>query len=135
MSDEGLGFNLHNVLTNLATRVGSLEGAMKMFMENWQRQDQLAHDARKTLYDRVDLLSRQIERVATDVMNIVQDVAELKKEIEEDIAPKVESIEISKQRRIGATSVWAALGAAIVAVASALAFVVDKIANHLWPKG
>lgn len=134
MTDEGLGYSLQNLLTNLATRVGSLEGSMKTFMENWARQDQLAHDARRTLYERVDLLSRQIERVATDVQNIVQDVAELKKEIEEEITPAVEAVEWSKQRRIGAKSVWAMFGGAIVAFASLLAFLFDKIAAHIWPR-
>lgn len=134
MSDDGLGYSLQNVLTNLATRVGSLEGSMKIFMENWARQDQLAHDARRTLYERVDLLSRQVERVATDVQNIVQDVAELKKEIEEDIAPAVESMEHGRERKVGAKGVWVMIGSGVVAIASMLAYTVDKIASFFVHK-
>ena len=40
MSDE---YDSSNVLTNLAVRVGQLEGTLKTFMETWARQDQLAH--------------------------------------------------------------------------------------------
>ena len=46
MSDPDMAdYNLPNLLTNLAVRVGQVEGTMKTFMDNWARQDQLAHDS------------------------------------------------------------------------------------------
>lgn len=119
-------YALHNLLTNLATRVGALEGSMKTFMDNWARQDQLAHDARRTLYERVDLLSRQIERVATDVHNVQQDVAELKKEVEETVMPVVDATVAQRERRTGAKGVWILIGSGVMMAISAVTYVVDK---------
>lgn len=133
MIDPG-ELNLTNIVSNLAVRVGQMEGTLKTFMDNWTRQDALAHEGRRLLYERVDLLSRQIERIATDVQNVVQDVAELKKEIEEDITPTIESVEESNQRKLGAKGVWALVAGAVFTLASGLAFVADKVASHIWPK-
>lgn len=134
MSVDGSEYSLHNIMSNLAMRVGAMEGTVKTFMDNWARQDQLAHEGRRLLYERVDLISRQVERIATDVENIQQDVAEMKKEIEEDINPTIEMVEKAKERKLGAKGVWAMVGAAIMTVASALAYIADKIAAYIFPK-
>lgn len=123
-----------NVLTNLAVRVGQLEGTVKTFMDNWARQDQLAHEGRRLTYERLELIGKQIDRIATDVTNVQQDVAELKKEVDEEVMPTIQANEFSKQRKIGAKGVWAAIGAAILATASAIAYVADKIASYFLPK-
>jgi hypothetical protein len=133
-SEGGGSYSLHNVMVNLATRVGSLEGALKTFMENWALQDKLAHDARRTTYERVDLLGRQIERIATDVNNIQQDVAELKKEIDEEVTPVVKAYETQTAKALGAKGVWALIGGVAIAAVSAFAYVADKIAAYLFPK-
>ncbi len=133
MSLEG-DYNLHNIMANLATRVGQMEGTIKTFMDNWARQDQLAHEGRRLLYDRVEMISKQVDRIATDVINVQQDVAEMKKEIEEEITPTIESVEKHKERAIGARGVWAMIAGACVAAASALAYIADKVAAHIWPK-
>ncbi len=134
MSDESVGYSLQNLLTNLANRMGQLEGQQKMFMENWARQDSLAHESRRMVYERIELLTRQVERMATDVTSIQQDVAEMKKEIEEEITPTIEAVENRKHRAAGAKGVWALVGATIISLGSALAFIADKVAGHLWPK-
>lgn len=131
MSD---GFNLHNLLTNLAVRVGQLEGTMKTFMDNWARQDQLAHDSRRVVYDRLELIGKQVERIATDVNNVQQDVAELKKEIDEQVMPTVEMVEARRHQRAGAKGVWAMIGAGVVMVASAMAYLADKLSAYLFPR-
>lgn len=125
---------LHNIMANLATRVGTMEGTVKTFMDNWTRQDALAHEGRKLMYERVEMLSRQLDRIATDVINVQQDVAELKLEIEEDITPTIDAVEASNERKIGAKGVWAMISAAVIATASALAFIGDKVMTHIWPK-
>ena len=124
MTEES--YSLHNLLTNLATRVGQLEGSMKTFMDNWARQDQLAHDGRRTVYERVELLSRQIERVAIDVQSVQQDVAEIKKEIDEEIAPNLRTTEAYRQRKDGARGVWILIGSGVMMGISALTYIVDK---------
>jgi len=133
-SQDMADFNVHNLLTNLAVRVGQVEGTMKTFMDNWARQDQLAHDSRRVVYDRLELIGKQIDRVASDVMVIQQDVAELKKEIDDDILPTIETVEARKLRRAGANSVWAAIGAGLMMIASAMAYTADRIASYIFPK-
>ncbi len=107
---------------------------MKTFMENWAQQDKLAHESRRIVYERLELLGRQVERVATDVHNMQQDIAELKKEVDEDVTPVLESFKLSSARKLGAMSVWALVGGAILAVVSALAFVADKVASYIFHK-
>ena len=131
MSDE---WQPSNILTNLAIRVGSLEGAVKTFMENWQRQDQLAHESRRLTYERLELIGKQIDRIATYVQNVQQDVAELKKEIDEDVMPPIQMMEQGKQQKLGAKGVWLLLGAASMAMLSAAAYVADKILSFIYPK-
>ena len=136
MADDagGGGYHLHNILTGLAVRVGQIEGTLKTFMDNWATQDKLAHDARRIVYERIDLVGRQVERVATDVQGMQQDIAELKKEVDEDVAPTIKAFEHQRARKMGAKGVWTVLGSAVVAVASALAYVLDKIASYVIPK-
>lgn len=134
MSEDGGLYNLQNVLTNLAVRVGQLEGTIKTFMENWAAQDRLAHDSRRTTYERIELLGRQIDRVASDVHGLQQDFAELKKEIDEEMKPVITGHEFNAQRNIGAKSVWGMIAGAIFALAGLLTWLGDKIATHVWPK-
>lgn len=123
-----------NILTNLAVRVGHLEGTVKTFMDNWARQDQLAHEGRRLTYERLELIGKQIDRIATDVAGVQQDVAELKKEVDEDVMPSIRTAEYNKQRKLGAKGVWAAIGGVVVAAASALAYIADKIASFFFAK-
>jgi prefoldin subunit 5 len=95
-------------------------------MDNWTRQDQLAHEGRRVMFDRLELIAKQIERIATDVENVQQDVAEMKKEIEEEITPTIEMVEKRKERRTGAQGVWILIGSGVMMAISALTYVVDK---------
>ena len=134
MSDDNGYFQLQNILTNLAVRVGQLEGTMKTFMENWAAQDKLAHDARRIVYERLEMLGRQVDRVATDVNNMQQDIAELKKEVDEEVAPVIKTFEMASERKLGAKGVWAVVSGVLIAMATGLAYVFDKIAAYIFPK-
>lgn len=132
MSDDT--YDPHNLIHNLAVRVGQLEGTLKTFMETWARQDQLAHESRRVTYDRLELIGKQVERVATDVQNVQQDVAELKKEIDEQVMPTVDHVQNKTHYAAGRKSVWAMIGAGVVMLASALAYIGDKIASYFVAK-
>lgn len=132
MSDES--YSLHNIMTNLAARTGSLEGALKTFMENWTIQDKLAHDAQRITYERIDLLGRQLERIATDLENIKQDLAELKKEVDEKVMPTIDTWKLQKAQSLGARGMAVAIWGGAVVVISALAYAADRISGYLFPK-
>lgn len=137
MSDEGSGTlsqQAQQLLINLAMRVGSLEGSLKTFMENWAIQDKLAHDARRTVYERLDLIGRQVERIATDVENVQQDVAELKKEVDEEVFPSIKKHELSVERSIGAKGVWAIVIGGTVSIISVFAYGAEKLFSYFFPR-
>jgi len=75
-----------------------------------------------------------VERIAVDILNVQQDVAELKKEVDEQIMPTIDSVEARRHRNTGAKSVWAIIGAAIVMGASAMAYIVDKVLSFFIAK-
>lgn len=134
MSEDGGYYQLHNIMTTLAVRVGQLEGTVKTFMENWTTQDKLAHDSRRIVFERIELLSRQVDRIASDVQGMQQDIAEMKKEVEEDVMPAVDSFNAGVQQRVGAKGVWGMLIGAAMALAGMMAWAADKIVTHFWPK-
>jgi hypothetical protein len=137
MSEQDTGHDYFpggNMITNLAMRVGSMEGTVKTFMDNWARQDALANEGRRLLNERLELIGKQIDRIATDVMNVQQDIAELKKEVDEEVMPSIKADELNKQRQIGAKGVWALISAGVVAAASMLAYIGDKVASFFWAK-
>ena len=132
---EGDGYyQLQQILTNLAVRVGQMEGTLKTFMENWARQDQLANDGRRITYDKIDLLGKQIERVANDVEGLKEDLCKLEHKIDEEVAPVVKSFEVIRHQRIGAKGVWAMIAGGLVAFASLVTYTVERFMSAVWPK-
>ncbi len=127
-------YEIHNILANLANRVGQLEGTLKTFMDTWARQDQLAHSSRQVVQEHLNVLGKQIERVATDVQSVQQDVAEMKKEIDEQVMPTVDQVRMRKHYTAGRQSVWAMIGAGVVMLASALAYIGDRVVSLVFPK-
>jgi hypothetical protein len=122
------------MLTNLYSRMGNLEGQLNTFMGNWEKQDALARESRRITHDRVELLSNQITRMSTDLDHVQTDVRELAERFTDDVDPLLRSHEGARNRRVGARGVWALVGAAVIAVGSAVAFVVDRGLTYLFPK-
>jgi hypothetical protein len=129
MSDDH--FNLQNILTNLAVRVGQLEGTLNAFMERWKAQDDAAGLGRRVTHEKIELLSLQLERLANDVQGMQQDVAELKKEVDEEVMPTVRVTQFASERRAGARSVLVMIYGGAVIVISALAYIADRVVGWL----
>lgn len=115
---------------DIVSRLGNLEGTVRTFMQQWVTQDQTASSGRRVIHERLELMSNQITRVATDVQNTQQDVAELRNEIDDKVMPKIEEREQTKHQKIGAKGVWAIVSSAIIAAASGLAYLADKLLPH-----
>lgn len=131
MSD---GWDLQNILTNLAVRVGQLEGTLNAFMERWKAQDDAARLGRQVTHDKINLLSVQVERLANDIQGVQQDVAELKLEVDEEIMPTVQASQFANERRAGARSVLVVIYGGAVVVISALAYIADRAVGWLLHK-
>lgn len=120
-------------ILNIVDRMGKLEGTIQQFMAQWNGSEQNAQSSRRVMYDRLELLSSQINRVATDVQSMQQDVAEMRIDIDEKIMPEVTTIQRDRDRKLGAKSVWAMIGAGIIALGSAIAWGWDKLFIHWKP--
>ena len=112
---------------DILSRLGEIEGTLRTFMQTWRDQDTAAGLGRRVVQEKLELQSHQIARLAIDVQNVQQDVAELRNEVEDKVMPAVDTIEAERHRKTGAKSVWAIIGAAIVMGMSAMAYIVDKV--------
>ncbi len=121
----------HNILTNLAARIGQLEGRLTEFMDRWKTQDEAASLGRRVTQEKIELLSLQLERLANDVQGVQQDVAELKKEVDEEVMPSVRISEYARGRRAGTRSTMAMIYAGGIVVISAIAYVADRVVAWL----
>lgn len=110
----------------LAQELGQLKGTLSTFMETWRSQDNAAALGRRVVYDKIELLTVQIQRLATDIQNVQQDVAELKKEVDEKAMPVVDAIRIERERKVGAKGVWILIGSGIMMAISAATYIIDK---------
>ena len=125
------GWDNNNILTNLAVRVGQLEGTLKAFMERWKDQDDAASLGRRVTHEKIELLSIQVRQLSTDLANVQQDIAELKNEVDEEIMPSVEAYENAQHRRLGAKSVWGFVWAAAVGFVGMLAYIAERVIGYL----
>lgn len=132
---DGIDYNLHNILTNLASRVGQFEGTIATFMEQWKNQDHAANIGRQVLGQKIELLSLQVERLSMDLQNVQQELAELKNEIDDEIMPVVKTNEFARERKAGARAVLVSIYAGLVVLISALAYLADRAVAYLMHRG
>lgn len=127
-------YDLRNVLTNLAARVGRFEGRLEQFMDQWRQQDTSASLSRQVTHQRLELLSTQVDRLANDLMHIQQDLAELKKDVDEEVMPTIRVWEFANARKAGAKAVWIGIYGGAVVLISALAYAADKFVTWVTHK-
>lgn len=135
MADGSAGdYSLQNILTNLAVRVGQMEGLLKAFREQWSNQDSAASLSRRVLSDEIRLLALQVERLSIDLQNVQQEVAELKNEIDDEITPNILVGKYAHERRAGARAAVAGIYAGAIVLISALAYIADRAVAYLTHK-
>jgi hypothetical protein len=118
-------------LYDIVSRLSALEATLRTFMETWRDQDTAAGLARRVVHERLELQGLQIDRVAKDVLNVQQDVAELKNEVEDKVMPTVNAVEAKNQRSIGARSILAMLWTGITAVLATFVYMAERIVSYL----
>ena len=127
-------YNLQNILTNLAVRVGEMEGLLKAFRDTWRDQDTAANLSRRVTHEKIELLSMQVERLANDIMHLQQDFAEFKEEVDEEVMPHILTGKYARERKAGARAVLATIYAGAVVLISALAYLADRFVAYLTHK-
>lgn len=131
---DGIDYNLHNLLTNLASRVGEMEGQLKAFREQWRDQDTAAGLSRRVTHESLQLLTLQVERLANDILHIQQDLAEFKNDVDTDVMPIIQTSLFANQRKAGYRAAVAGMWAGLVVVISALAYLADRAVAYLTHK-
>lgn len=131
---EGADYNLHNILTNLAVRVGEMEGLLKAFREQWRDQDAAANLHRSVTHGKIELLTLQIERLANDIMHLQQDFAEFKEEVDDEVMPVILTGRYARERKAGAKAVLVGLYGGLVLLISSIAYIADRLVNWFLHK-
>lgn len=131
---EGVDYNLHNILSNLATRVGEMEGLLKAFREQWRDQDAAANLHRSVTHGKIELLTLQIERLANDIMHLQQDFAEFKEEVDVEVMPHIITGKYARERKAGAKAVLVGVYGGVVVLISSLAYIADRLVGWLLHK-
>lgn len=134
MAEGHANYDLQNILTNLAVRVGEMEGLLKAFREQWRDQDSAASLSRRVTHDKIELLSLQVERLANDILHLQQDFAELKNEVDDGVMPHILTGKYANERKAGARAAVAAIYGGVVIIISALAYTADRIIGYLTHK-
>jgi hypothetical protein len=111
----------------LERALGNLEGTVKSLVERWGEQDRLAGNQRRGVYERLELLTRQIDAVANDVQNVQQDVAEMRNEIEDKVMPVVEAHELNEATKGEEKRVLSNIWWGITVLAVVLGYVIDRV--------
>jgi hypothetical protein len=130
MAGDGADYNLQNILTNLAVRVGEMEGLLKAFREQWRDQDTAAGLSRRVTHDKMELLGMQVERLANDIMHLQQEVAEIRNDMDDEVMPTLMVGRYAKERKAGAKAAVAAVWGGLVVLISFLAYVTDRAITY-----
>jgi len=125
--NDSADYNLQNILTNLAVRVGEMEGLLKAFRDTWRDQDTAAGLSRRVTHESIQLLSLQVERLANDIMHLQQDFAEFKNEVDDEVMPHILTGRYASERKAGAKAVIGAVYAGLIVLISALAYIADRV--------
>ncbi len=127
MTDQQLA----QALGDLRQAFGNLQGTVHAMADQWHRQENTASAGRKALYERFELMSTQMGRVSSDCKVVVEDVAELKNDIEKKIMPTIDSYRSSQDRRGGAMDVGKVMWALILAAATVVGFAIHEALVYL----
>jgi hypothetical protein len=89
----------------LTSAVGRLQGVVETMTTQWATQENHASAGRSIIHEKIDALTREVGNISSDVRNVIQDMAELKNDIDDKIKPALNSSELKAAHKDGA--MWA----------------------------
>ena len=116
---------------SLIRALGDLEGTVRGMADQWKSQETAAAAARKALYERFEGLSAQVGQMASKIDGAIQDVAELKNDLDDNVMPTISAYNTDIARRGGV--MWASklFWAFILAVGTVVGFAGHLIESYL----
>jgi len=107
--------------------LGDLEGTVRGMASQWAAQEVSANAGRKALYERFEGMSAQIGKMAGQLEGSIQDVAELKNDIDNKVMPTIDAYKAEVSRKIGAMGMGKLFWSLMVALASAAGFAIHEM--------
>lgn len=105
--------------------IGALENAVKNLTDQWARQDREATEGRRRLYEKVEALKEEQNKVARQVERLTERYGE--------IGPAVQRFETARQRAEGARSLGKVLWLGLTAFAAGLGYAMNELLQYFWP--
>ncbi len=112
--------------TDVVRALGDLEGTVRSMSDQWKRQEEAATSGRRTVHDRLEVLSSQIIRALAMLDGVQQDVAELKNDIEEKVMPTVQAYKMDVAKKAGAMGTGKLIWGIILAVCTVGGFAIHE---------
>jgi|ERR1700722_1554435 len=100
---------------HLGNQVAGLIAELHAFRENWEKQDIRANESRKFLYDRMETVAKEVQKLTHDLLTVMQDVAELQPAVRDWVEQKARAEGASAIVKYLVRSLWM-VGGAIVTI-------------------
>jgi len=120
---------------DVARALGDLEGTVRAMAEQWRRQEEIATAGRRGVYDRIDSLSLQVTTLQSAATAVQQDVAEIKKDMDEKVMPAIDAYSLDKARRLGWMDSGRLIWAGVIGACTLIGFVIHEILQYLAKAG
>lgn len=115
----------------VAQALGDLQGTVRSMQEQWRRQEENANIGRRAVYDRLEDLSRKVEAMTSKLDGQIQDVAELKNEIETEVMPTIDAVRLAAAKQSGAMWASKVFWSFMVGIAGTVGFAVHEMLQYL----
>ena len=114
--------------------LGDLEGTVRSMSKQWAAQEEGATAGRRALYEKFEGMSSQMGKVSSKLDGVVQDVAEMKNDINTNVMPTIDEYKAEVARKIGALAVGKLFWTLMVALASAIGFAIHEVLLYFGSK-
>lgn len=121
--------------TDVARALGDLEGTVRSLQAQWERQENAAVAGRKALYEKFEAMTTQVQRIDGRVEDVQQDVAEIKKDMDEKVMPAIDAYALDNARRAGWLDSGKLLWAGIIGACTLIGFVIHELLQYFAKVG
>lgn len=111
----------------VAQALGDLQGTVRGMAEQWHRQEEAATNGRRALYERFEALSNQMGLISGQVTGLTADIAEIKRDVENQIMPTIDNVKARAAHRDGMLLAGRLFWGLVAALAAAAGFAIHEM--------
>lgn len=105
--------------------LGVLQGEVKFLTDTWRQQDATATEGRRALYEKVEVMIKEMMRLTGRVDAIADELEALK--------PVVAASDRRHQQAVGSKKIIAIVWTSLIALVSALTAGLLELVHRVWP--